>query len=116
MLIQINADHLLQAHQDTAPELEAQLQHALARFATQVTRVEVYFQDTNAEKSGPADKRCTLEARVRGFEPIAVSHEAATISTAFGGARDKLLRALDRRLGRLRHPKVHDHNEQGLNP
>jgi len=116
MLIQFNKDNHVGAHQELAPDIIAQLESSLSRFSTQLTRVEVYLHDTNAERSGSADKRCTIEARASGYEPFAVSNDAASLLTAFSGARDKLVRMLDRRFGRLRHPKAHDRAEQGLNP
>lgn len=108
MLIQFNADHHVRAHQDLVPNLEAELETALARFAPQITRVEVYLQDTNGGKAGANDKRCTLETRMSGYDPVAVHHEASTVPAAFHGARDKLVRFLDKRFDRLRHPKAHD--------
>jgi ribosome-associated translation inhibitor RaiA len=116
MLIQFNTDNHVQSHQELAPEITAQLERVLTRFASQVNRVEVYLHDMNADRSGDADKRCTIEVRATGYEPLAVSHDAAVLMTAFNGARDKLVRTLDRRFGRLRHPKAHDRQEQGLNP
>jgi hypothetical protein len=40
--------------------------HALRRFASQITRVEVHVADVNAGKQGSADKRCMMEARPAG--------------------------------------------------
>ena len=116
MLILFNSDNHVQSHQELAPSLTADLERVLARFATQVNRVEVYLHDMNADRAGEADKRCTIEVRASGYEPLAVSHDAAALTPAFNGARDKLVRTLDRRFGRLRHPKAHDRQpEQGLN-
>lgn len=123
MLIQFNTDNHVEAHQELAPDIIAQLESSLARFASQVTRVEVYLHDMNAERSGSADKRCTIEAKASGYDPVAVSNDAANLMTAFNGARDKLVRTLDRRFGKLRNPKAHDRTrersndsfEQGLN-
>lgn len=108
MLIQFNTDHHIRAHQEFVPDLEAQLESALSRWATQITRVEVYLQDTNAGRPGDNDKRCTLEARMSGYDPVAITNEAGTVAEAFSGARAKLVRVLDKRFDRLRHPKAHD--------
>ena len=53
------------------------------------------------KKSGAEDKRCLLEARLAGHQPIAVSHEAATTELALEGALDKLTHSLDGTLGRM---------------
>ena len=52
-------------------------------------------------KSGTADIRCLLEARPTGRQPLAVSHQAATLVEAVDGAADKLKRAMESLLGRL---------------
>jgi hypothetical protein len=64
--------------------------------------VEVHLSDENSDKkSGVDDMRCLLEARLAGLQPIAVSHEAATLQGAVHGAAEKLKRSLDSTLGRL---------------
>jgi ribosome-associated translation inhibitor RaiA len=115
MLIQFNKDNHVDGHQEIVPDIERQLESSLSRFAHQITRVEVYLHDVNADKAGAADKRCTLEVRVSGYDPIAVHNDASSLTAAFNGARTKLVRTLDRRFGKLRNPKAHD-REQGLNP
>lgn len=49
MLIQFNTDNHLRTHQELVPELEAQLQSALAQFATQLTRVEAQNRSESGE-------------------------------------------------------------------
>jgi hypothetical protein len=51
------------------------------------------------------DKRCLMEARLAGHQPMAVSHQAATLDEAIEGAAEKLERSLDGKLGRLNDPK-----------
>jgi hypothetical protein len=51
---------------------------------------------------GVADKHCTLEARMAGHPPVAVSHDAAKVADAVHGALDKMTRKLDHTLGRVR--------------
>jgi ribosome-associated translation inhibitor RaiA len=74
------------------------------RFSERLRRVEVYLQDVNAQKHG-IDKRCSIEAHLAGLQPVAVHGLASNIDEAVSGAVDKLVRTLDRTLGRL-----HDHN------
>ncbi len=108
MLIQLNTDNHVDGHAKLAQEVETDLEKSLSRFAEQITRIEVHFQDVNADKSGAADKRCMLEARMSGQDPFAVTHSADTISAALHGARDKLVRLLDKRVSRARPPKGRD--------
>ena len=79
------------------------LQEALNRFSDQITRVEVHLSDENAHKEGSDDKRCLLEARLKGMKPIAVSHNAETLDFAVSGAIDKLMKTLESTIGKLRN-------------
>lgn len=108
MLIQLNTDNHVSTTDPVVRQAESDLELSLERFAAEITRVEVYFQDRNADKAGDDDKRCLLEVRLRGRDPIAVSNTAATLTAAFNGARDKLVNTLDRQNARLRPPKGRD--------
>jgi ribosome-associated translation inhibitor RaiA len=100
MQIQINTDHNVEGREKLAHHIEADVRAALERFGDQITRVEVHLSDENGAKSGGADKRCLMEARLAGRQPVAVSHEAATLQGAFDGAAKKLQHLLESALGR----------------
>ena len=103
MQIQINTDRNIAARDDLVQKVEASLRTALDRFAERVTRVEVHLGDENSDKKpGDDDKRCMLEVRLAGLQPIAVSDRAPTIEQAVDGAIDKFTRAADTTLGRQR--------------
>lgn len=112
MKIQINTDRNVERDEPWAQEVESTVEAALARFREQITRVEVHVSDLNSHKFGAADKRCVIEARLAGLQPIAVSDVAATLDQAIQGAADKLVRTLDSTLGRLdkrrRTPEARD--------
>ena len=102
MIIQLNTDASINGTEALAAEVQTVVGGALETFSRHITRVEVHLSDTNSgAKGGPSDMRCLLEARPAGHQPVAVSHHAATIAEAVGGAADKLKRALDSLLGRL---------------
>lgn len=101
MKIQINTDQNIAGDERWADGAEASVATALARFADQITRIELHVSDLNAGKFGTDDKRCLLEARLAGRQPVAVDHQAATVEEAIDGAADKLVRMLDSTLGRL---------------
>jgi ribosome-associated translation inhibitor RaiA len=102
MLIQINSDSNIEGDNALAQRVEAVMRDALDRFSEQITRVEVHLGDENSgKKFGTDDKRCLLEARLVGLQPIAVSHQAATLEQAIDGAVKQLKRSLDSTLGRL---------------
>jgi ribosome-associated translation inhibitor RaiA len=73
----------------------------LERFQGWISRVEVDLIDLNGQKLGERDKRCIMEARLRGMSPIAVSHEASTLAEAIHVAADELERAVEQAFSRL---------------
>ena len=87
MQIQINTDHNLQGHESPAESVRATVENALKRFSTHITRVEVHLGDENGSKRGRDDKRCMMEARLEGHQPVAVTHHAA--STCPGDRRGR---------------------------
>ena len=101
MQVQVNTDNNIDGRDEFIRRVEAEVEGTLGRFGDQITRVEVHLSDVNAAKSGGDDKRCLMEARLAGRQPVAVSHEAATLEEAVDGAADKMKRSLDSTLGRL---------------
>lgn len=93
MQIQVNTDDNVEGRA-LAAWVEGVVQDELATLADWLTRIEVHIGDENAAKGGAADKRCTMEGRVRGRQPIAVTEHAATVELAVRGAVHKLARAL----------------------
>jgi ribosome-associated translation inhibitor RaiA len=101
MIIQINTGHDIEGREEMAKQTEAVVESALGHLAEHITRVEVHLSDENGKKAGSHDKRCLMEARLEGHQPIAVTHEAETIDQAIDGAADKLKSSLDHILARL---------------
>jgi len=101
MQVLVNADHTVKASESVTERVDSIVTDAVERFANRITRIEVHLSDTNADKHGAADKRCTMEARVGGLAPIVVHHEAPSMHDAIDGAADKLERALEHALSRL---------------
>jgi ribosome-associated translation inhibitor RaiA len=101
MQILVNSNHTLHIHENTSASLTSSIEDSLHRFSDRVTRVEVHLEDVNAGKAGDKDKRCMLEARLAGMQPIAVTHQAESIQLALDGATEKLEHALDHALGKL---------------
>jgi hypothetical protein len=54
----------------------------------------------SSKKSGGRDKRCAIEARMAGLDPITVTDEGSSLEQVLEGAADKLQKTLDRTLGR----------------
>jgi hypothetical protein len=101
MNIQINTDDHIQGREDVADSVRVLVETALLRYRDQITRVEVHLGDENADKSGQRDKRCLVEARLEGRQPVTATALAATVSQAVQEASDKLSRLIESQLGRL---------------
>ena len=72
--------------------------HIAKRFGQRLTRVEVHLSDTNAEKHGPKDKRCRIEARPSGKDPVTVESHDDDFYRAIAETVDRLRKALEKRL------------------
>jgi len=103
MQIQINTDHNIEGNEALAAQLSDVVERALSLVSDHITRVEVHLNDENGDKHGQSDKRCMMEARLEGRQPIAVTHQAPTMVQAVDGAADKLTRLIESTLGRRRH-------------
>ena len=78
--------------------VRAEIDRAVGRFADRLTRIEVHLADVNASKSGPADKRCRLEARPAGRDPLIAEDISNDMYEAISGAVGKLERVIMSRL------------------
>ncbi len=101
MQIQVNSDNHTDGSAELARQAEIVIEGALGRFRDRVTHVEVQFRDeTSSHKFGHFDKRCIMEARLGGFQPITVSAEGSSVEQALAGAAERLENTLSRTLGR----------------
>ncbi len=103
MTIQLNTDKHLSVHEAFGNKLDDLLSEELSRFSEHITRLEVHLSDENGSKEGLNDKKCLLEARIEGRQPIAVTGLANTYEIAVNRAIDKLKASLNRILGRIRN-------------
>lgn len=101
MTIQLNTDNNLTASVGLSQRVEDTLTLSLDRFASQITRLDVHLSDENSsEKRGQNDKRCVLEARLPGHDPLVVTHNASTVEQAVDGSADRLKRLLAQTMDR----------------
>ncbi len=100
MIIQFNTDNNIKGTEAVREPLIAMIAEGLKRHSAQITRIEVYLTDQNGKKSGENDKRCVLEARLAGMQPVSVSNDADTRDQAVEGAIDKLNSSLETILNR----------------
>jgi len=102
MLTHVLSDKHLDSDKRTQDWVTATVEVTLERHLEDLTRVEVHLSDENGGKSGPKDKRCKMEARPKGHQPILVSHDADSLTQAVEGAAEKLEHALEHLFGKLR--------------
>lgn len=100
MQIQVHTDRNVHVSDGVVRRIEAELESALSHFSDQITRVEVHLGDENAGKTGGADKRCMIQARPAGKQPVAVTHHAASVGEACSGAVHKLAALIESGYGR----------------
>jgi ribosome-associated translation inhibitor RaiA len=105
MQIQVNTDHNVKGGALLIKYVEDLLNDSLNSFKDEVTRVEVHVSDENSHKGGDDDLRCTMEARLRGMKPIAVTHHDANIDLAIAGATERLTRAVRKTIEKRREVK-----------
>ena len=103
MKIQFNTDKNVTGSKAFRTSTIAVISEELNRFDDRITRLEVHLSDENGNKFGQNDKRCTIEARLHGLKPIAVTNHADSQELAVTGAVDKLKSSIDKIEGRLRN-------------
>lgn len=101
MQIQVNHGPDIHGGESLIERVQQIVGDAVGHFADRITRIEVHLADENSGKGGENDKRCTLEARLAGHQPIAVTHQAESVPLAIDGATGKLGKALGHALGKL---------------
>lgn len=102
MQVQVHTDDHIHGGESLAQWIQEEAGTRLARFREHITRLEVFLTDLDAGKSGADDKRCRIEARVANRQPVTVTADADKMATAFISAVDKLTRAMDADLGRVK--------------
>ncbi|MGY4386105.1 ribosome-associated translation inhibitor RaiA [Pedobacter sp. UYP24] len=101
MKVQINTDHNIEGTERLQEFLENKIATAFTRFESHLSRIEIHLSDENAGKTGPKDKRCLLEARPNGMEPLTVTANADTIESVVSSAIEKMKHVLDTEIGKL---------------
>jgi ribosomal subunit interface protein len=102
MEIQVNTDNNIEGKQKLEKYMTEAISEGLSRFGDMITRVEVHVSDENGNKKGPKDKRCLLEARLKGMAPIAVTSHEDNIHNAVTSSIDKMKATLNKTMGKLK--------------
>jgi hypothetical protein len=103
MQIQFNTSNIGAEDEKIVDRLDDFFNTNLSRFKEKITRLEVHLTDENSHKDGQNDKRCMLEARIAGMQPIAVSTQANSFEEATKMASGKLKNKLDTIFDKLKN-------------
>jgi hypothetical protein len=101
MKILINSNNKFEVDRELSGAVVSEVERALERFEGRLTRVEVHLSDENGAKGGDRDKRCVIETRPAGMQPLSVTDNAATVEEAATGAAHKMKRLLDSAFGKI---------------
>lgn len=109
MQVQVHADDSIQGGESLAQWAQEEVNAKLARLKEYVVRVEVFLTGVDALKStGGPGKRCVLETRATGRPPIAVNAEAEKVKDAFSAAIEKLKRAVETDLDKVKDKNLRE--------
>lgn len=103
MQVQVHSDDSIQGGDSLAQWAQEEVNAKLSRLKEHVVRVEVFFSSVDALKaSGGPGKKCVLETRANGRPPVAVNAEAEKVKDAFTAALEKLRRAVETDLDKVK--------------
>jgi hypothetical protein len=104
MVVLFNTSGSINGSERTVVPFTDLITSELARYKEHITRIEAHLTDEDGRKKSVDDKRCVLEARIEGRQPVAVHGHGDTSLQAVESGIDKLKSALDTILGKnMRH-------------
>lgn len=117
MQIRVDVDDHVDSSEELRARVEGVVEGSLDRFQEQIARVDVHLTQL---RQGQRDMCCRMEAHTGGLMPVAVSHEAVTLTEAIHAASAKLVRAVVLALGRSKPKDIsesgHPSGEEGAGP
>ncbi len=107
MIVQINTGNSVEGSAAMDASLEKLVRDRLSRFEDRLTRIEVHITDENGARDVGDDKKCVVEVRPTGLDPVKTTDHAPTIHQAASGALAKAMTAIDRAYGKRTSRKGH---------
>ncbi len=105
MQVEVVTDNHVDGSERLSAYVTSVLEDALARYGDRVTWVQAHLGDENSHKSGGSDKWCAFSLKMGGMPTVNVNAGAPTIDLAIDGAVDKLVKTLDRQIGKKQDHK-----------
>lgn len=100
MYIQVNSNSSIDVTESLAQQVREVVDPILSRFRDRLTGIEVHLSDVNADRGGSDDKRCQIEVRPAGLDPMSSTDHAGDLLAACKGAAEKMRRKLDTAFGK----------------
>ena len=101
MIIQINHGDI-EKSDSLEQHVREQINERLGYLSERLTRIEVHLRDDSSPtKHTPGDKRCTMEARPAGMQPLVVEHQGEDFYKVIPETVDKLERVVKKRMDKL---------------
>ena len=95
MQILVNADSHEYADEQLLARVKDAVALALHRYGFHINRAEVQLSQAPVCADGPPERRCRIEVRLRGCQPLSVEYAARTIEMAIDGALYRVGRVID---------------------
>ncbi|MES2766968.1 MAG: HPF/RaiA family ribosome-associated protein [Bacteroidota bacterium] len=103
MNILVRTDNHIPGREELSENVSDAVGRSLERFSGRISRLEVHLGDETNDRPNGDDKRCMIEAKLEGFQPIAVTHHAKSLDLAVRGATDKIKKSLDHHVDKHRN-------------
>ena len=101
MKIQIDADTRIEGRDRLDAQIIGTVHSALDPFRDRIALVKVHLSDQSRDRHSPHDKHATMETRLEGAQPLAVTYFSRNFAEATAGAAKELARSIERTLERL---------------
>jgi hypothetical protein len=95
MIIQLNADNILNIHEGFERQTKERISRELKRFDEAITRVDIYITEEKGYRAGSIDLKCLLGVNLKGMQSVVVSEITGTLELSVNGAVEKIKTALD---------------------
>jgi len=100
MLIEVRTDASIDGDNQLSDQVKSAVSAALHRYGDRIRRIDVHLSDAAGNKTSHDNKRCSIEMRRDGCEPIVVATQESSMDQAIHGAVHKLKTAVDGAFGR----------------
>ncbi|SFQ70311.1 Sigma 54 modulation protein / S30EA ribosomal protein [Flavobacterium akiainvivens] len=103
MQVTIHTDNHIENSDRRETYFNEVINQKLKRFDDFITALEVHVTDENSkDRTGNADIRCQIEARINGKSPLSATCHADTVEKAIGGCIEKIKHALEHTYDKMR--------------